>query len=89
MNFADKSMKLENIILSEVTQIQNDIHGIYSLISGISHEVQNTHDTPYIPKEVKQEESTKQGCLDNTWKGKKVIIGGRRRESTGGGRGKS
>jgi hypothetical protein len=33
MNFAGKSMELENIILSEVTQSQKDMHGIYSLIS--------------------------------------------------------
>ena len=32
MNFAGKWMKLENI-LSEVTQAQKDIHGMYSLIS--------------------------------------------------------
>jgi hypothetical protein len=29
-------MELENIIPSEVTQTQKDMHGIYSLISGIS-----------------------------------------------------
>jgi hypothetical protein len=29
MNFADKCMELENIILSEVTQTQKDIHGMY------------------------------------------------------------
>ena len=34
MSFAGKWMELENIILSEVTQIQKDMHGIYSLISG-------------------------------------------------------
>jgi hypothetical protein len=33
MSFAGKWMELENIILSEVTQIQKDIHGIYSLIN--------------------------------------------------------
>jgi hypothetical protein len=33
MNFADKRMNLENIILSEVTQTQKDIHDMYSLIS--------------------------------------------------------
>ena len=32
--FAGKWMELENIILSEVTQTQNDMHGMYSLISG-------------------------------------------------------
>jgi hypothetical protein len=34
LSFADKCMELENIILSEVTQIQKDVHGKYSLISG-------------------------------------------------------
>jgi hypothetical protein len=33
MDFAGKWMDLENIILSEVTQSQKDMHGIYSLIS--------------------------------------------------------
>jgi hypothetical protein len=32
--FAGKWMEVENIILSEETQIQKDMHGIYSLISG-------------------------------------------------------
>ena len=34
MNFSGKWMELENIILSEVTQAQKDMHGMYSLISG-------------------------------------------------------
>jgi hypothetical protein len=34
MNFAGKWMKHENIILSEVPQTPNDIHGMYSLIHG-------------------------------------------------------
>jgi hypothetical protein len=34
LTFAGKWMELENIILSEVTQTQNDMHGMYSLISG-------------------------------------------------------
>jgi hypothetical protein len=33
-SFAGKWMGLENIILSEVTQPQKDMHGMYSLISG-------------------------------------------------------
>jgi hypothetical protein len=33
MNSVGKQMKIENIILSEVTQTQKDIHGMYSLIS--------------------------------------------------------
>jgi hypothetical protein len=34
LSFAVKWMELENIILSEVTQTQKDMHGMYSLISG-------------------------------------------------------
>ena len=34
MKFGGKSMDLENIILSEVTQSQKNSHGMYSLISG-------------------------------------------------------
>ena len=34
MNFIGKYMELENIMLSEVTQTQKDIHDMYSLISG-------------------------------------------------------
>jgi hypothetical protein len=33
LSFAGKWMELENIILSEVTQTQKVVHGIYSLIS--------------------------------------------------------
>jgi hypothetical protein len=36
LSFAGKWMELENIILSEVTQTQKDMHGMYSLISGYS-----------------------------------------------------
>jgi len=34
VKFAGKWMELENIILSEVTQTQKDVHGMYSLING-------------------------------------------------------
>jgi hypothetical protein len=34
LTFAGKWMELESIILSEVTQTQNDVHDKYSLISG-------------------------------------------------------
>jgi hypothetical protein len=34
LSFASKWIELENFILSEVTQTQNDMHGMYSLISG-------------------------------------------------------
>jgi hypothetical protein len=34
MNFSGIWMELENIILSEVTQTQKDMHGMYSLRTG-------------------------------------------------------
>jgi hypothetical protein len=34
LTFVGKWMELENIILSEVTQTQKDLHGMYSIISG-------------------------------------------------------
>ena len=34
LSFAGKWMELENIILTEVTQTQKDMHGMYSLIHG-------------------------------------------------------
>jgi hypothetical protein len=34
MKLLGKWMEQENIMLSEVTQSQNNIHGMYSLISG-------------------------------------------------------
>ena len=34
MSFAGKWIELANIILSEVTQTQKDMHSVYSLING-------------------------------------------------------
>jgi hypothetical protein len=34
LSFAGKCMELENITLSDVTQTQKDMHGMYSLIRG-------------------------------------------------------
>ena len=34
MNFADKCIEPENIILSEAAQTQKGIHGMYSVICG-------------------------------------------------------
>ena len=34
LSFAGKCMELENVILNEVTQLQKNTHGMYSLISG-------------------------------------------------------
>ena len=34
MNFADRWMELDDIMLSKVTQTQKDMYGMYSLIRG-------------------------------------------------------
>jgi hypothetical protein len=34
LSLTDKWMELENIILSEITQTQKNMHGVYSLING-------------------------------------------------------
>ena len=39
MNFSVKLMELVNIILSEMTQTQKDMHGMYSLVSGYQSKV--------------------------------------------------
>jgi len=49
MNFAGKWMELENIILIEATQTQKDMHGIYSLISGLL--AKNTEYLGYISQD--------------------------------------
>ena len=46
-------MDLENINLSEVTQTQKVMHSMHRLVD-ISHKVQDTHERPDTPKEVKQ-----------------------------------
>jgi hypothetical protein len=49
MNFSGKWMELENIILCEITQSQKDTHGMYSLISVVSHK--DNHAIIHRPKE--------------------------------------
>lgn len=50
MNFADKWMELENIIVNEVTQTQNGMHNIYSLISGYQPQSTGYTHYHYIPQ---------------------------------------
>jgi hypothetical protein len=45
LSFAGKWMELENVILSELTQTQKDMHGMYSLISG--YWPKNNNNTEY------------------------------------------
>ena len=63
MNFAGKWMKLGNIILREVIQTQNYVHGIYSQVD-IGHRVQNNNtiikEAKYNqPKEANNKEGTR------------------------------
>jgi hypothetical protein len=51
MKLAGKWMELENIILSEVTQTQNEVHICTHL--EVSPKVQDTHTTIHSPKEAK------------------------------------
>ena len=61
LTFAGKWMELENLILSEVTQTQEDMHGMYSLIFSKKKKkkeekktIQNTQDTVHRTQKVQQ-----------------------------------
>jgi hypothetical protein len=57
MKFLGKWMDLEDIILSEVTQSQNNTHDMHSLIIwvlDISLEAWNTQDTAHNPHETQK-----------------------------------
>lgn len=56
-------MELDNIMLSQVTQYQKDMHGM--LLVDIIHNIQSTHGTLQRPKEVKQKGWPKQGFVNN------------------------
>ena len=60
-----------NLTVSEVTQTQKDVHGIYSLISEYWPKSNNnvTEYTRYSPQNQKaqQAEVSKLGCLSSTW----------------------
>jgi hypothetical protein len=76
LTFAGKWMELANI-LSEVTQTQKNMHGMYSLISWYyththththTHtNIQNTQDTVHRIIKVQQAELPKWQCLSLTW----------------------
>ena len=53
MNVAGKSMEVENIMESEVSQIQKDTHGLYSLkVHIIQKKILNTLDATHRTQEV-------------------------------------
>jgi hypothetical protein len=64
MNFAGKLMELENIILSKVTQTKRTGQCVLTdkWILAIKYRILMTY--PHRPKEVKQEERVKGGCLN-------------------------
>ena len=53
MNFAGKQMGLENIILSEATQSEKDMHGMSPTYKWILAVKQGCHVTLHRPKEAK------------------------------------
>jgi hypothetical protein len=81
LSFAGKWMEVENIILSEVTQTQKDIHGMYSLISGYLSKkiVENSHDTAHRTQKFNK--------LKNPSEDASVPLGGRRKQPQGGRKG--
>ena len=64
MKFFSKWIKLENIILSDVTQSQKNTHGMHSLIVDISPKAQNIQDTIHRPHEAKEEGRQKFGYFN-------------------------
>jgi hypothetical protein len=76
MNFAGKCMEPENIMLSEVTQTQKNIHGMYSLISGYSSKAQNTPIQLIEHMKFNKKESQRVDASILLLRGNKVISGG-------------
>ena len=56
MKFLGKWIKLENIILSEVTQSQKNTHGMHSLRMDISPDAQNTRDIIHMKLKKKEDQ---------------------------------
>jgi hypothetical protein len=66
VKFSGKCMELENIILSEVTHSQKNIHGMHSLINEYWQKTQNTHHTTYRIYEAQEEGRPQCGCFSPT-----------------------
>jgi hypothetical protein len=77
MSFASKRMEVENISLSEVTQTQNDIHGMYSLMYRIPS-IQSTE-----LKKVNIEKNPSEDSSITPGREKKIVMGGRGKEELG------
>jgi hypothetical protein len=54
MKFLGKWLELQNIILSEVTQLQNNTHGMHTLVSGYQPKTPNNQDTIHRPHEAQK-----------------------------------
>jgi hypothetical protein len=69
-------MKLDNIILSEVTQSEKNTHGMHSL-DIILKEAQNTQNTTHRPYESQEERRSHQsvGATVLLSRGKRIISG--------------
>jgi hypothetical protein len=65
-------VQLENIILSEVTHTQKDMHGAWYILTNkwiLAKKVQNTQDTVHKTQKGQQAEGPKWGYLSPTWEG--------------------
>jgi hypothetical protein len=73
MKFADKWIKLENIILSDVIQSQKTIQFVLTdkwiLAKTKTKNLQNTQDTTHRPYDTQKEERPKYGCLSSIQNG--------------------
>ena len=54
---------MDGFFLSEVTQSDNNTHGMYSLIVDIRQRACTTQDTTHRPHEAQEERRPKSGCF--------------------------
>jgi hypothetical protein len=75
MSIAGKCIEQENTILSEVTQTQKDMHGMYSLIRQIlAKKVQNTKNIIHRIKKVNKQKGPSEESSIPLGRTKKAII---------------
>ena len=70
LNFAEKWMELENIILSEVTQTQKDNYHMYSLIGVFKHKAKKASLQTTIPENLDNNADTKRDLHRSNLHGK-------------------
>jgi hypothetical protein len=76
MKFLDKWMDLEDIILSEGTQSQKNIHDKHLLVSDISPKAHNTQDAICKTHETQEEGRPKCGYFNPSYKGEQNALEG-------------